>query len=73
MLQTVEGIAKNPLKAAQEEENKAFIQMTEAKDVDTKAKEEDDKLETIILQKLIIKIGALLAIGFGEAGSEIIA
>jgi hypothetical protein len=35
--------------------------------------EEDGKLETVILQKLIIKIGALLAIGFGEAGSEIIA
>lgn len=29
--------------------------------------------ETAILEKTIIKIGALLAIGFGEAGSEIIA
>jgi hypothetical protein len=29
-------------------------------------------LETKILEKLIIKIGALLALGFGEAGSEII-
>lgn len=29
--------------------------------------------ETTILEKLIIKIGALLAIGFGEAGSNIIA
>jgi hypothetical protein len=27
------------------------------------------KFETIILEKLIIKIGALLAIGFGEAGA----
>lgn len=26
-----------------------------------------------MLEKLIIKIGALLALGFGEAGSEIIA
>lgn len=30
-------------------------------------------METVILEKLIIKIGALLAVGFGEAGSEIVA
>ena len=30
-------------------------------------------METTILEELIIKIGALLALGFGEAGSEIIA
>ena len=30
-------------------------------------------METVILEKLIMKIGALLAVGFGEAGSEIIA
>jgi hypothetical protein len=30
-------------------------------------------METAILEKLIMKIGALLAVGFGEAGSEIIA
>jgi hypothetical protein len=29
--------------------------------------------ETTILEKLIIKTGALLALGFGEAGAEIIA
>lgn len=28
--------------------------------------------ETVILEKTIVKIGALMAIGFGEAGSEII-
>ena len=31
--------------------------------------QEDEKLETVILQKLIVKIGTLLALGFGEAGS----
>jgi hypothetical protein len=31
--------------------------------------EEKQKMETAILEKLIIKIGALLALGFGEAGS----
>lgn len=30
-------------------------------------------METSILEQLIIKIGALLALGFGEAGSKIIA
>ncbi len=30
-------------------------------------------METTVLENLIIKIGALLALGFGEAGSEIIA
>jgi hypothetical protein len=30
-------------------------------------------METSILAKLIIKTGALLALGFGEAGSKIIA
>ena len=29
--------------------------------------------ETVVLEKLIIRVGALLALGFGEAGSEIIA
>jgi hypothetical protein len=29
-------------------------------------------METVILEQTIIKIGALLALGFGEAGSKII-
>ena len=36
-------------------------------------KNKDARLETAILENLIIKIGSLLALGFGEAGSEIIA
>lgn len=40
-----------------------------------KKKKEDSEgpYETVILENTIVKIGALLAIGFGEAGSEIIA
>ncbi len=30
-------------------------------------------METVILEQTIVKIGALLALGFGEAGSKIIA
>lgn len=36
-------------------------------------KDEDVVLETDVLEKTIVKIGALLALGFGEAGSQIIA
>ena len=42
------------------------------KEKQKKAKEESN-YETQILERTIIKIGALLALGFGEAGSEIIA
>ena len=30
-------------------------------------------IETVILEQTIVKIGALLALGFGEAGSKVIA
>ena len=30
-------------------------------------------METVVLEQTIVKIGALLALGFGEAGSKIIA
>lgn len=38
-----------------------------------KKKKKESPLETQILEKTLIKIGALLALGFGEAGSKIIA
>merc|ERR1719440_441146 len=31
-----------------------------------------EPMETVVLEKTIIKIGSLLALGFGEAGAEII-
>ncbi len=34
--------------------------------------EEKKQYETSILERIIVKIGGLLAIGFGQAGSEII-
>jgi len=39
----------------------------------TTAKKQKEPMETIILEKTIIKLGSLLALGFGEAGSEVIA
>ena len=34
---------------------------------------DENKYETVIIENAIIKIGTLLALGFGDAGSEIIA
>jgi len=33
----------------------------------------DEPMETVILEKTIVKLGSLLALGFGEAGAQIIA
>ena len=38
-----------------------------------KQEKEEGPYETVILEQTIIKIGALLALGFGEAGAKIIA
>ena len=80
MIHKVRKIAKNPLEAAQEEENQALaferFMQAEAKKGKTKKDKKKDKeapFETVILENTIVKIGALLAIGFGEAGSNIIA
>ncbi len=76
MLSKVKRIGKNPLEAAQMEENEALLmeELSKTNDYAKKIKKKDDSTyETTILEKTIVKIGALLAVGFGEAGSEIIA
>jgi hypothetical protein len=39
----------------------------------SKPKKKEAPMETVVLEQTIVKIGALLALGFGEAGSKIIA
>lgn len=73
MIQTVRNIANNPLKAVQEEERQAVLKEEAFEGTIVKTKASVRMLETQILEKLIIKIGALMALGFGEAGSTIIA
>jgi len=83
MIAKVNNIAKNPLTAASEEENhQVAIELAkeegpkrkkQAKHGPKKKKKEEKPFETAILEQTIIKIGGLLAVGFGEAGSEIIA
>ena len=81
MIHKVKKIARNPLEAAQEEENQAlalekFLEEEAKLNKNKKTKKKkatEAPYETVILENTIVKIGALLAIGFGEAGSEIIA
>jgi hypothetical protein len=77
MISKVKKIAKNPLAAAQHEENEALLHDMMMKEAIKKGekikKDKEAPFETVIIDQTIIKIGALLALGFGEAGSEIIA
>jgi class 3 adenylate cyclase len=73
MIRTVKNISKNPLQAIQEEEKNSVIKQEIFEGTFINQKKPSKMMETEILEQLIIKIGALMALGFGEAGSEIIA
>ncbi|CAG9328862.1 unnamed protein product [Blepharisma stoltei] len=70
MIKKIQNIAKNPLQAAQKEEKNEVMKGLTSSD---KKKKDQEPMETAFLEQTITKIGALLALGFGEAGSEIIA
>ncbi|OMJ77930.1 hypothetical protein SteCoe_22364 [Stentor coeruleus] len=76
MIEKVKIIAKNPIAAAeiQEMSNKKEQEETEQRKCFGLCKAEKKKVdyETKILENTILKIGVLLALGFGEAGSLII-
>lgn len=76
MIEKVKLIAKNPLAAATDEVNEAgvmtFLQSKTEKAVDEKQRKEAQQYETAVLERAIVKIGHLLALGFGEAGGGII-
>ena len=73
MIQTVKNISKNPLTAIQESEKNSLMKEEAFEGTFYKGKKPTKLLETQILEQLIIKIGALMVLGFGEAGSTIIA
>lgn len=77
MTKRVKNMADNPMMALQEAERIEFfnsLMVGESKGgCCSKNKKKVEPLETEILEKTISKIGALLVLGFGEAGSEIIA
>lgn len=75
MIKKVDRISKNPLEAAAIEEQETQ-ELEEVKQKNLKKWQilkERLSYEPAILERTVIKIGTLLAIGFGEAGSAIIA
>ncbi len=80
MIKKIKNISNNPLEAVQKGEQMDYLNCLEEEEnkkmdccYDQNKKKKVATLETILLEKTITKIGALLALGFGEAGSEIIA
>lgn len=75
MLKKVNRISENPLEAAklEEEEQERWEKIMEKDKATKMAMLEKANYEPSKLENIIMKIGALLAIGFGEAGSAIIA
>lgn len=75
MIKNIKNITNNPIEAMLNETN----DKSDNKDKNSKLynffckSKALDTLETKIIEKAISKIGALLALGFGEAGSEIVA
>lgn len=72
MTKKISDISNNPLEAMLNDEDEPS-EAASNKILCCKKKRVNKALETKILENTISKIGALLAIGFGEAGSEIIA
>jgi class 3 adenylate cyclase len=88
MIMTVETIRKNPLIAMRmaddefrlEEKTRAKLQHAPAhhalqaklKETCCSSSSGQEPMETVVLEKTIIKLGSLLALGFGEAGAGII-
>lgn len=74
IIEKIKKISKNPIAAMEENEKNDYMKkMYEGKNVTCCGKKQDkSSLETTVLEKTITKIGALMALGFGEAGSKII-
>jgi hypothetical protein len=78
MLEVVKVIANNPLAAASDEVQKSgMISVLDKLNREEGAKEkktvdQEVQYETSILENAILKIGHLLAVGFGEAGAKIL-
>jgi len=80
MIEIVQKVAKNPIKAKNWENLETGMKSTiskikkedESSSKKKKWKKAEDEYEVKIIQNAIMKISALLAIGIGEAGNEII-
>ena len=82
MIEKIQKISKNPIEAMEENEKEDYLKsLDQIKENEYSnkfcckksfKKKNKTPLETLVLEKTITKIGALLALGFGEAGSKII-
>ena len=74
MLKIITSIQENPLNAIKIEEERAITQdqLRRADSNALREQEELDGYETAVLERIVLKIGSLLAISFGEAGAELI-
>jgi hypothetical protein len=68
MIEKIKIIAKNPQIAATEEIDKIGLTPFRQQEIS----KDESQYETVVLEKAIVKIGHLLALGLGEAGSMII-
>lgn len=73
MIEIVDTVSKDPMNAKNVENLQGGIKATINKDDEQKESKSSDNYEVTVIKSAIIKISALLAIGFGEAGGEIIA
>ena len=74
MIKIITSIKENPLNAIKIEEERAvtFDSINEQDEEALQEQKELESYETAILEKIVLKIGSLLAISFGEAGAEVI-
>lgn len=75
MIEKIEKISKNPIEAMEENEKEDYLKMIDKKQnkgTCCNKKKNEVPLETLVLEKTITKIGALLALGFGDAGARIV-
>lgn len=73
MTKKITGITNNPIEAMLNETNDNKEIKNTDKYIFRCCRNKVNNLETLIIEKAISKIGGLLALGFGEAGSEIVA
>lgn len=72
MIEIVEKVANDPINAKNVEDLQTGIKAMIGKEEEKKVDEKKENYEVTVIKTAIIKISALLAIGFGEAGGEII-
>lgn len=65
-------LALRPIERMIEKVNLIARNPNDAKNQDVIEEKGKDQYETVIIENAITKIGTLLALGFGDAGSEII-